>query len=355
MKNAWDLSLGERGPDPMDTVSLDNLHESTGAAKSARLDMFTPDGGGMSSFINVPIPGGNGEKPKEEYKDGYTNPSVPSGSHDNQPAGINPKASSTTITADAYNQIIKTFQGSYKEMGEILEFLGNVTIINESTEEVQDNYTDLMVEQAILESYISGPIFEAVNRTDKAGVKDVLDAIWGKMKDEPNDKYRLVMFKPSGVGGFLTDIFVKPGWKAMRNNSAFKVKSWQMCGIFFVKSGEDASSALTYYNGKFKEELGTYVFNLMDVSDYTIGRVENEVCYILIVDNSKAGVEKLSATAEEKKEMKAAAGTKGTGFLGKFGKKKDTEGKEDDKSDKKDDKKGGAKTEAADDLSDMPI
>ena len=81
--------------------------------------------------------------------------------------------SRATLTVDQYNQAIDQLQKSFKEGAELLAALQQVTIVNESVEERQDQY----LESAILDAYADGPMFESVDRSDKDQLKKLVKSI----------------------------------------------------------------------------------------------------------------------------------------------------------------------------------
>lgn len=243
------------------------------------------------------------------------------------------------ITADAYNSALAALKKSFKEGVEIMEMLENATVVEGvDVETMQAAYTEAVVENAIFESYITGPYFEAAKNPDKEGIKKVISAIRKVAPEDNADKYHFTVFKStagnmaeaakaqligggiatviiaavmygvtknaaaaataakaaagttaaytvsSAAGGALGGITAKMLVRKLRENSEFKMTLWQMLGTFNI--GKDSiETALEYYTNEFKEQLGDYVLNAVKIrlnygKDYGEG-------YILIVDTKK--------------------------------------------------------------------
>ena len=81
------------------------------------------------------------------------------------------------LDVDTYNQALDALKKSFKEGVEVLDMLQKFTIdsdfISESTFTEQEEYTDEAITEAVFNSYLEGPIFEAVNRSDKKPIKAI--------------------------------------------------------------------------------------------------------------------------------------------------------------------------------------
>ena len=92
--------------------------------------------------------------------------------------------SGTEIKADVYNSAMDALKKSFKEATELIDMLTNCTIVESTLEDQQDEFT----ENAIYESYINGPYFERVARTDKDEVKEIVKSIKSKITSKCKGK-----------------------------------------------------------------------------------------------------------------------------------------------------------------------
>jgi hypothetical protein len=263
---------------------------------------------------------------------------------------------SSAITAEVYNSALAALKKSFKEGVEIMEMLENVTVVEGAdVETLQAAYTEAVIEDAIFESYVTGPYFEAAKNPDKSGIKKVISGIRKAAPEDNADKYHFMVFKSmakdivdaakvqviaggiataliaaitygitkntaaavnaakggaalaasgaagSAIGAGIGNITAKMLVRKLRENSEFKMSLWQMAGTFNI--GKDSiETALEYYSNEFKEQLGEgYVLNAVKIrlnygKDYGDG-------YILIVDTKKEklGTIELKFTAEDLK------------------------------------------------------
>lgn len=279
----------------------------------------------------VTIPGGNGETPSSKPYD----------------ASSIPVPAKTTITADQYNSALANLKKSFKEAAEVVEVLENASVITKTPEELQMEFTESYLENALLESYEDGPIFEAVDRSDKDAVKDIVRKLRPKVEKtlksdnvefyKPNLVARCIISPlaatavaaiaagaatvaggpavgnavgsvVSSVGSTVSGTNVGAGLKQVLSN-----RLWQVLGVVHASHGDnlDIAKRLTE---EFKDELGDYkiltakaIPAIYDMFKGKFGWKNNLEAYFLIVDKKlpseiKEFQKEVADAAKEKKD-----------------------------------------------------
>lgn len=249
----------------------------------------------------------------------------------------------TEISVDAYNAALAALKKSFSEGVSIIEMLENVKINNNNDiESLQNQYTEAAISEAIFESYINGPYYEAVDNPDKKEIKKVVNAIVKVAPKDNVDKYRLSVFRSpiqdaieggkkeliggaiitalvSGIGFALTrnvqlgKALLRIGAaftagktvggavgsvlggqaskviiKKLQKDGTFKSKLWQMVGVFNTV-GDPLDTIIKHYTEKFKEQLGEkYILNAIKLKI----ECEKEAgdVYLLMVDTNKTNI-----------------------------------------------------------------
>lgn len=216
-----------------------------------------------------------------------------------------PVPEKTELTASVYNDALAKLKNLMKESAEIMQSLVDVEIVQESVETLQERFTEEVINEAIFESYNNGPYFEAVTRDDKVAVKEIVDKIKAKIKQDggyKGDKYNLF---PVWKHGQFTWLY---------KQSKITRKSWQIVGTFIAHPNE-LPDAIEYYNKKFKDILGDYTFNAgfsiaYRISDGVVGALLKlptpETLYILTIDNKREDPEVISITKKDLPKEEAA-------------------------------------------------
>lgn len=251
---------------------------------------------------------------KDNY-DETTNPGLP-GNKDNYDETSIPTGGKE-ITAAEYNAAIASLQKSFKEAALVAETLSGLTVVPKTIDSIQDEYTESVIENAIYESFLTGPIYEAVERKDKDDVKDLVeDIITGftrKVRKLTGVKY----VKPNNVVRLL----FAPGGKRYLISQAWTKRLWQIVGLIYVEEG-NVQEVISTLNEEYKEQLGDYKFlaskcqvqTLIDTFHTKFGWNNVKECYTLLIDKklpsefkkaeneSDAGDEKTDSKDEAPKE-----------------------------------------------------
>lgn len=255
--------------DPNATSAKDNSVSIPGGLKE------TPNAKPADGEVSIAVPGGNGEAPSSKP-------------YDNSSVSI---PSKTTLTADQYNQAISNLKKSFKEAVEVLDLMEGATVVQKTTEELQREYTESVLEKAMLEAYEDGPIFEKVTRDDKDDVKDIVRKIRKTVKKQLKGE-KVHFYEPHVVLRILTGPI--PGIGTM--NAAAGIQQvwtnrlWQVLGVMHVDEG-NVKEIIAKLNETFKEDLGEYkiIESLSFPAIYDLLRVKfnwknRNSAYFLIVD-----------------------------------------------------------------------
>ena len=250
-----------------------------------------------SGDVNISVPGGLSEKPS----------GVPSDVSIPVPA-------TTTLTDKEYKDALNALQKSFKEGYEIMQMLSEATVVHETIEDQQNEFTENAIAQAILESYENGPIFEAVERSDKKNVKEIVKKMRKSLKEsckEDGIYYRDASALASiiacsvaggvyggvygavagGVAGAVTGAVAGGVTGAVASSLAFwKVRLWQVVGVLCIEGG-NVKTVFDNLNEKFKEDLGDYKLlycpaspALKDKIAMKFGWKNVKKCYITLIE-----------------------------------------------------------------------
>lgn len=184
-----------------------------------------------------------------EYDDGYTKIQVPS---------------KTEITADAYNDALAKLKQSFKEAYELMDDLTNAHIIQETVESKQEAYLDEM----FVEAYDNGPIFEAVERSDKNEVKKIVGNVRKKLPElaskigfqfkPPKTFLRLLLNEDMGLfvgsNNDTSDMKSKYGTTGV---NWWTTRFWQVVGVVYTEN-ENIKKVMEEVNDELKDDLGEY-------------------------------------------------------------------------------------------------
>lgn len=308
--------FGSQCPSSNPTVDFDS---SATSAKENNVSVpggltETPNAKPAGGEVSVPVPGGDAETPSKKP-------------YDNSSVSI---PSKTTLTTDQYNQAISNLKKSFKEAVEVLDLMENVTVVEKTTEQLQKEYTERVLEKAMLEAYEDGPIFEKVSRSDKDDVKGIVRKIRSKVKKQiKGEKYHF--YEPHAFLRILTaPIPVVGGLNALAGiQQIWTNRLWQVIGIVHAESG-NIKELIAKLNDSLKEDLGDYkiieakaISALYDILKARFGWKNSYSAYFLIVDKKLPS--DLKAT---QKEMVDALDSASNG---------DDAGKDKKKDNKKDD------------------
>lgn len=273
---------------------------------------------------NVTIPGGLKEQPTAKPEGGEKEIPVPGGLHEN-PSNSGAQGfvkigipGGATLTSDVYNDYLKRLQHTFKEASEAVEMLSHVNVISESVDDMQERFTEEAICNAILESYENGPLFEAVDRSDKKDVKEIVknlrNKVSSKLKSDgvsfrgPNTWANLfgaavgtgiaaggaaVAATSYGIVPVLLGLHISKkgvGAVAKHLSKIFSYRLWQMLGICYIEDG-NADDMAKRLNEEFKDELGEYKIlpvsikpNIADVFCMKFHWKNNKNTYMLLID-----------------------------------------------------------------------
>lgn len=241
----------------LDLSDIDNISNDT------MLESVNPEsvGGGDHHENPVNIPdGGLNSHPSVP---GDTGPSIPS---------------STEITDAQYKAALAALQKSYQEGAEILSILSNSKVVEVDPAEVA---MESAIDDAILNALESGPVFEAVDRSDKNEVKKIVAKIRKDIKQvckdnsisyyEPNKIARILVAAVGGAanqgvsigtsiatGNYVGAAATAASGGALQAIQVFwRERIWQIVGVCHAEGGniKDITESLTE---KFKDDLGEY-------------------------------------------------------------------------------------------------
>lgn len=256
----------------------------------------------MTEDTNVSVPGGLSEKPK------------------GVPADQNiPTPSKTEITSDQYNAAVGALKKSFKEAVDILGILENVSVIQETAEQKlereQNDFMENAITEALLQSLENGPIFEAVERSDKNEVKKIVNKVRGKIASKLNDN-GVKFYKVNKILSILRNTLLGgitggPVGAGVGGVATFwNTRMWQIVGMVYLEGHtiKDVTNKLTE---ELSEELGDYKIVPLKVSTGLLGlfRVKfnwknSKGAWMLLVDKKltmemKRSIQEVDAAVKE--------------------------------------------------------
>lgn len=255
---------------------------------------------------SIAIPGGDKESPSNSGYD-LTSISVPAGSQ---------------IPLNTYNQILADLQKSYRESSEILEKLQTLIPVSQTVEEQQDQFTEDAIDNAVYESYLSGPVFEAVKAENKEEITKIVSSVKNKVAKYVEDN-ETKFIRPNKIMSAIRSAGNPVGVTTLKGASTliyapnfWVTRLWQIVGNIVIEE-QNLNTLVGKLNEEFAEDLGEYKFitvkytnNLMDVFRTKFNYKNHLGVFGLIVDKKMPvemkALEKESAAPEkeEKKEDK---------------------------------------------------
>jgi len=231
----------------------------------------------LAREVEIPVPGGDKESPSTpKYSDGYTNIPVPS---------------SAVITVDEYNKALALLKKSYKEGFDTIAALEKCQIVNKTMEEYQDEFTEAVLDEALLESFEDGPYFEAVDRKDKGNVKTIVRNLRSKIVSSVKDEgYKI--YKPAVVIRLLCGLIPVAGTKTAASgvHQVWTKRLWQVLGIVNIETA-NVKELCDKLTDEFKDDLGEYkvlyakaLSSLHDTFVNRFGWKNSRSSYFLLID-----------------------------------------------------------------------
>lgn len=195
----------------------------------------------------VSIPGGLSETPTAKPYDA-SSISIPKG---------------TEISQSEYNAAIQALQKSFKEGAEMLAALSEMTVTEETVDQRQQKYVEDALDEALLEAYENGPIFEAVKYSDKEDVKEIVKKL-RKAFPKSFKKYD-IKFKPAKT--FLRLLLNQTATMNTITNpsddntadivSWWTTRFWQVLGVCYCENN-NIKDVIKQVNEEFADDLKGY-------------------------------------------------------------------------------------------------
>lgn len=257
------------------------------------------------SGTTVSVPGGDKESPSAKPEGGEQNVPVPGGLSEKPTAKGHSEVSVPTpqkveLDVSTYNAAITKLQQSFKEGVEVLDIIRRADVVEISKEQKQKEFTENAINEAMLMAYEDGPLFEAVDRSDKNAVKKIVRHIRTKIDTWMADN-DISYYKPSRV---LTILFDATKSSIM----VWNTRLWQFIGVCHVEDGniqdvcKKATEAMAEDLGDYKILAVAVPSNIVDKFMTKFNWKNTKKTYMLLVDK------KLDAELKNSvKEMAAAA------------------------------------------------
>ena len=149
----------------------------------------------------------------------------------------------TELDSNTYNDALARLKQSFKESIDVLSMLENADIVKKTQEEINAEILESVMLEAAYDACVNGPIFEAVDRSDKKAVKEIIKNLGRKFKKYIGEK-DFEFFKPT--------ILTKLGqW--------WSTRLWQTVGILVCEDSY-VEKTINTFNETYKDELGDYRF-----------------------------------------------------------------------------------------------
>jgi len=235
---------------------------------------------------SIPVPGGDSETPKAKP---YDDKSIP-------------VPNKVTLTTDQYDAALAALKKSFKEGYELMEMLENVQVIDDSLIRQQEAFE----EAALVEAMISGPMFEAVNRSDKEKIRDLVKDLRSDVVDE---------IEKEGL-----DFYDLGWWNRLKSRFNMRVFGqnfyWQMIGMFDIET-QNATDFCKRLTEKFADKLGKYkilcyqcygygqLFNFKNMKSKLAGDTKNTRRTFVIFIDRKMNAELTREIDAIRKEVEA--------------------------------------------------
>jgi hypothetical protein len=141
---------------------------------------------------------------------------------------------------------------SFKEGAEIMEMLEKVKVVpNKTADDEQKAFTENAIYEAMVDSYYNGPIYESVQKENKAEIKDIAKKVRKALcKFTRNIKWYFKKIN-GGVRLGLLDPFLLSHF-----GDGLKLYSWQMVCIIYPARGTKIGDSIKALNEEFAEVTG---------------------------------------------------------------------------------------------------
>lgn len=152
--------------------------------------------------------------------------------------------SGVELDEDTYNASIKALKQSFKEAYDIMGILEKCKVSGKTASQRQAEFTEAAIDDAVYESYCSGPLFEAVDRADKEKVKSIINTIRPKIEKFTFDD-RVEFYKPSK---WIRLIMSVQWWET---------RFWQVAGALCMEQN-NIDDYVKRLSAEFSDDLGEY-------------------------------------------------------------------------------------------------
>lgn len=297
---------------------------------------------GITESTSEFIPGGNATNDVSNHVED-TKVTIPGGLKEQ------PTKEAIHMTTAEYEANSKKLRDSFKEAVELLDTMQNVKIVEEDGDTVgkEDQLIEAALDEAFVNALENGPIFEAVERSDKDAVKKITSKIRDKVGDAvKNEGYdfrkcnvvaRIIAtavpsavargvkatISTAGIGLGVSPVSAAVGAGVAAIATFWRTRLWQIIGICNIESG-NVSALIKSLNDQCKDELGEYKIlaskipgNMVDLIKTKFKWKNTKKTYMLIVDK------KLPAELKGSKEIKESVDSDGIALISEF---EETEG-----------------------------
>jgi len=213
----------------------------------------------------------------------------------------------TEIDAATYNAALSNLQKSFKEAYEVIDMLQKTTVVPQSVDELQRQFTESALDDAFLESMEKGPYFEKVDKDDKEEVQGIVNQLRKKVKTYFKDN-NYKFYQPNLWARVLLDPTGLPA--AVRQ--IWSTRLWQVVGIVCIEEG-NVKDALDELNKEYKDILGDYklvyfksIPNIVDTFRLKFGwKNQMEVFFVLVDKSVPKDLEKACNDFQKSEDEKA--------------------------------------------------
>ena len=266
----WETNLhGARDSDGSEKAGRYNMKESADEFADKNPSTNNPEedfdtNATSAKETNIPVPGSDKETPSAKPEGGEKEIPVPGGDKEAPSAhavdgATIPTPAKVILSQDTYNDALSSLKKSFKEGYEIMELLEKASIQTKSTEELQREFTENAIDEAIYTSMINGPIFEAVAADDKDKVKGIIKKLVKKVEDFAKDD-GLTFYKPAKVIRLIAAF--KPSFFRLQFSTADN-------GINANGSATMGLNNASWWNTRFWQVLGALCIEDDNIGDYT--------------------------------------------------------------------------------------
>ena len=275
-----------------------------------------------------------------------------SGSNVTIPGGLKeqPTKEGIVMTTKEYEELMKQYQSSFKECGELMSVISKIKVVDEDPNVAKAVQLENAIYDAMFDIYDSGPVFEAVDRSDKKDVKKIVTSLRPKIEEffKENDySFRKpaivlrIILRAIGTGAVpvvataltaataaavagpmaVAPVATAAGGLATASAAAGGISTfwgkrlWQIVGVVNIEGGnvQDVQKLL---NDKFADELGEYKVlftktpsNLIDIISNKFGWKNKKETYFILIDKKLPAELKQLDNAVEK-GLKQGASTR---------------------------------------------